>query len=302
MVCALLAIGFRLCVARVYFFEEFGLNWTEKWVHSLGEGLGRFELTPGLWYVDEVRDRGIKPSSPNKKYAISSKFPVFNASRTFILQYTLKTESVQECGGGYVKLLPEHFNQQNFSSTTASLLTFGPDMCSFEKNLLIEIPYKGKKYFNKNKIKLDMYRDYYTHQYTLIIHSNNTLKVLIDNAEVYYGEIEDYFDIKFNGMCNEGGKSFNLVDCNHPQDSVLDYLYNIEGIGVEIWQVSPVNIFDNFFLGDDFGEAEAFSYKTFEHTKSMEPAYKETYDEIQAIKRGDVKFDEDYVFIPDNFL
>ena len=56
---ALLALG--AAAAEVYFEESFDGDWEKRWVPGFPEGkeMGKWEVTPGQWYVDEQANKGL---------------------------------------------------------------------------------------------------------------------------------------------------------------------------------------------------------------------------------------------------
>ena len=192
-------VGVLVCLlvmacATVHFSEEFNSGWTSRWVQSSKQDFGKFEQSSGAWFVDEAVDQGIRTPTNARFYAISAKFPSFtNADKQLVVQFTVKHEQHLDCGGGYIKLLPEGFDQENFGGETPYLIMFGPDICGSEKKTHVLIPYKGKNFINNKRFRVES--DNFTHLYTLVINSDNTFKVLIDNEEAHGGALEDFFDV-----------------------------------------------------------------------------------------------------------
>lgn len=349
-----------LSAGTVFFSEEFGSGWESRWVQSSKPEFGKFELSAGKWFVDEVVDKGIRTPTNAKSYAISSKFPAFtNDGKTLVVQFTVKNEQNLDCGGGYIKILPEGFDQANFDGQTPYLIMFGPDQCGSDKKTHVILPYNGKNFINTKRIRNEP--DNLTHQYTLIVNPDNTFKVLIDNQEVTSGSLEENFEMlppkeindpsakkpddwidnptvpDVNDFKPEGWDDIpefvDDVEASKPDDwndddgewkaprkrnpeykgewrqktipnpdykgpwvapkiANPDYaadseLYKIGkagGVGIEIWQVTPGSIFDNFFIGDNVEEASEFSKKTFAARKENEPAIKKAIDDEESAK------------------
>ena len=90
-----------------FFFFFFAGGWEERWVESKHKSdLGKFKLSAGKFYGDEVRDKGLQTSQDAKFYAISAKFDqeFTNEDKTLVIQFTVKHEQNIDCGGGYVKV------------------------------------------------------------------------------------------------------------------------------------------------------------------------------------------------------
>ncbi len=69
----------------------------------------------------------------------------------------------------------------------------GPDICGFDKKKVhVIFTYKGKNLLIKKDIKCK--DDELTHQYTLILNSDNTYEVRIDGEKVESGKLEEDWD------------------------------------------------------------------------------------------------------------
>lgn len=76
-----------------------------------------FKLTHGAFYGDAEEDKGIQTSEDAKFYALSSKIakPFSNEGKDLVLQFSVKHEQDIDCGGGYIKLLPDGLDQKKFT-------------------------------------------------------------------------------------------------------------------------------------------------------------------------------------------
>ncbi|XP_043276852.1 calreticulin [Venturia canescens] len=186
----LLVIG--VAIAEVHFEEKFNDDtWEKNWVYSEhpGKEFGKFVRTAGKFYHDE-KDTGIKTSEDARFYALSSKFkPFTNKDKPLVVQFTVKHEQGIDCGGGYVKVFNCKLDQKDMHGETPYELMFGPDICGpGTKKVHVIFSYKGKNLLIKKDIRCK--DDVYTHLYTLIVNSDNTYKVLIDNEVVESGDLE----------------------------------------------------------------------------------------------------------------
>ena len=69
----------------------------------------------------------------------------------------------------------------------------GPDICGYStKKVHVIFTYKGKNLLIKKDIKCK--DDEFTHLYTLILNSDNTYEVRIDNEKVESGKLEEDWD------------------------------------------------------------------------------------------------------------
>uniref|UniRef100_A0A8C6VNJ5 Calreticulin n=1 Tax=Naja naja TaxID=35670 RepID=A0A8C6VNJ5_NAJNA len=170
-------------------------KWKERWVVSqYKSNYGKFRLTAGNFYGDREADKGLQTSENLKFYAISSRFqPFSNKGKSLVIQYTVKHEQKIDCGGGYVKLFPSNLNQKNMSGESLYYIMFGPDICGSDtKKVHIILNYKNKVYPVKKQIRCKV--DGFTHLYTLVLKSDHTYKVKIDNKMVISGILEDDWD------------------------------------------------------------------------------------------------------------
>eukprot|EP01132_Coremiostelium_polycephalum_P005327 gene5327-6643_t len=183
--------------AKIHFQETFDNDWNSRWVVSnwkQSDGTaGKFVHTAGKWYGSE-EDKGIQTSQDARFYAISAKFPSYtNEGKELVLQYTVKHEQKLDCGGAYIKVLPESNNQKEFNGDSEYFIMFGPDICGHNKRTHLIFNYGGKNHLVKREIKVET--DQLTHQYTLVLKPDNTYKVLIDNKEVQSGSLTEDWDL-----------------------------------------------------------------------------------------------------------
>jgi calreticulin len=179
---------FAAAAAKIYFEEEFGAGWENRWVQSKHDsGYGKFVASPGKFYGDKERDTGIKTSQDAKFYAISAKYPSFsNKDKALVVQYTVKHEQGIDCGGGYLKLGPD-FDQTDFHGDTKYNIMFGPDICGATKRTHLIFNYKGENHLKKSDIRTES--DELTHLYTLILKPDQTFDVQIDQKSVSSGSL-----------------------------------------------------------------------------------------------------------------
>ncbi|XP_051867528.1 calreticulin-like isoform X1 [Pristis pectinata] len=182
----------------IYLKEEFadGDVWQSRWIESKHmSDYGKFVLNAGKFYGDSERDKGIQTSEDAKFYARSIKFQQFNnEGQTLVIQFTVKHEQNIDCGGGYIKLFPADLNQEDMNGDSPYYVMFGPDICgAATKKVHVIFNYKGKNHLIKKDIRCK--DDEYTHLYTLIINSDNTYEVKIDNKKVESGSLEDDWDM-----------------------------------------------------------------------------------------------------------
>jgi len=184
--------------AKVHFKEEFNdASWEGRWVQSENKDkeFGKFKLTAGKFFGDAEINQGIQTTQDARFYAVSSKFDSFsNEGKPLVIQFSVKHEQNIDCGGGYVKVFGKDLDQKNLHGESPYLLMFGPDICGpGTKKVHVIINYKGTNHLIKKNIRCK--DDEYTHVYTLILNSDNSYVVKIDNKEEEKGTLEEDWDI-----------------------------------------------------------------------------------------------------------
>ncbi len=109
------------------------------------------------------------------------------------MQFRVKHEQNIDCGGGYIKLYPTDVDQKDLHGDSPYLIMFGPDICGpGTKKVHVIFTYKGKNLLTKKDIRCK--DDVYSHLYTLIVRSDNTYEVKIDNKKAESGSLEEDWD------------------------------------------------------------------------------------------------------------
>ncbi|KAJ1562382.1 hypothetical protein HK405_012786 [Cladochytrium tenue] len=182
--------------ATTYFKETFdGESVPARWVQSQAKAdYGLFDVTAGKFYADEVVSRGLRTSQDARFYSISAPLDEAfdNKGKDLVIQFTAKFEQNIDCGGGYIKVLPE-MDPTAFNGDTEYSVMFGPDICGYDKKVHAILSYKGKNHLIKKKINPGS--DQLTHQYTLVLHPDQTYEILVDNKEEASGSILDDWDL-----------------------------------------------------------------------------------------------------------
>jgi len=185
--------------ATVHYSEKFDDGWENRWVkskHFESQGTqGKWGISAGKYYNNEAEDKGLQTTEDARFYQISSKFPKFsNKGKDLILQYSVKHEQKIDCGGGYLKLHPASFDQEDYNGDTPYNIMFGPDICgSSTKKTHVIFTYQGKNHLIKKEVRCES--DEFTHLYTLIVHPDSTYEVRIDNKEVAKGSLKEDWDM-----------------------------------------------------------------------------------------------------------
>merc|ERR1712079_214339 len=183
-------------LAEVFLEERFTDGISDKWVQSTHKGAeaGKFEWTAGKFYGDADKDKGIQTSQDAKFYTLSTEFkPFSNKDKPLVVQFTVKHEQNIDCGGGYAKLFDCSLDQTDMHGDSPYLIMFGPDICGpGTKKVHVIFTYKGKNHLIKKDIRCK--DDVFTHLYTLIVNTDGTYEVLIDNESAQTGSLTDDWD------------------------------------------------------------------------------------------------------------
>merc|ERR1711998_146025 len=185
--------------AKVYFKESFESeeSYKSRWVESEWKGAdqGKIEITSGAHSSDPEFDRALKTTQDYRWYDVSAKTEETfdNKDKTLVLQYSVRHEQKIDCGGGYIKLLPDNLDQKKFGGDSEYNIMFGPDICGTgTRKTHVIFTYKGNNLLTKKDIKCES--DELSHMYTLIVKPDRTYEVLIDNKKVDGGDMTEDFE------------------------------------------------------------------------------------------------------------
>ena len=122
--------------------------------------------------------------------------PFDNKNKDLILQYTVKYQDKQECGGAYLKLLPgATFDAKSFGGDTPYAVMFGPDVCGSSKrtHVILHSDTKDENILIEKDVPCET--DQLSHMYRLHLKSDDTFEVSVDGKVVRDGKLEDAFEL-----------------------------------------------------------------------------------------------------------
>ncbi|OAQ32726.1 Calreticulin-domain-containing protein [Linnemannia elongata AG-77] len=183
---------------QVFFEETFSdSNWQNRWTtSSTKDDLGVFALSSGTFYANKDYAQGLQTSQDARFYSISAPFTsvVDNSKDDLIVQYTVKQEVNQECGGSYLKLLPEGFDAKTFNGDSEYAIMFGPDVCGAQNRVHVIFHHEGKNYLTKQEFPVP--KDTKTHLYRLTVHPDQKYSLLIDgDIKADHVSLEEHWDV-----------------------------------------------------------------------------------------------------------
>jgi len=162
----------------------------------------------GKWLVKEVHegfplagDMGMVLKDRARHHAISHLLnkPYLFEGNPFVVQYEVNFQDGMECGGAYLKLLThsDDLNLAEFHDKTPYTIMFGPDKCGEDYKLHFIFRHKNpitgefeEKHAKKPTVELkSFYTDKATHLYTLVVNSDNSFAIYVDQKLVNSGNL-----------------------------------------------------------------------------------------------------------------
>merc|ERR1712187_627191 len=177
----------------------FGDGWEKRWTVSKwkdSEGTaGKWEAATGKWFKD-AEDKGIQTAQDSRFFGIAAGFDSFsNADMDLIIQYQAKYEKDVECGGGYLKIGPKLDDLTTFGDPTPYNIMFGPDKCGYTKRTHLIFDYQGKNVLKKSDLAYKQEGEGTSHLYRLVLKPDNTVRVDIDEENIYEGSIKEDWEV-----------------------------------------------------------------------------------------------------------
>ena len=196
------AAVFTASTAEVYFEDTFSGDWAKVWKPAAtpGKEMGKWDVTPGKWFVDEEVNKGLAVTEDMRFHAITAPLAKMASSKgkDLVLQFSVKIENHQYafCGGGYIKLLPEGTKVETFGGDDEYSIMFGPDLCGYDVSHIHAIfNHKGQNLLKNEKISLEYSdKNEFTHLYTLHIKPDGTYEVFFDLESKASGNLVDDWD------------------------------------------------------------------------------------------------------------
>eukprot|EP00999_Lentomonas_sp_LEN2_P002656 NODE_532_length_1389_cov_135.275753_g497_i0.p1 GENE.NODE_532_length_1389_cov_135.275753_g497_i0~~NODE_532_length_1389_cov_135.275753_g497_i0.p1 ORF type:complete len:383 (-),score=153.48 NODE_532_length_1389_cov_135.275753_g497_i0:171-1319(-) len=177
-----------LANCAVLFEDKF--DSADGWVKSKSKSdFGDMKLSSGKF----KGDNGLQTSQDAKFYGYSKDIgtTVDNKGKTLVFSFSVTHEQSIDCGGGYVKLMPKT-DGESFNGDSKYYIMFGPDICGATKKIHLIFHYNGKNLLWKKEPRCES--DELTHFYTVIVNSDNTYEVLVDNEKKESGSLEEDWD------------------------------------------------------------------------------------------------------------
>jgi len=100
-----------------------------------------------------------------------------------------------ECGGGYLKIGPKLDDKTTFGDPTPYNIMFGPDKCGYTKRTHLIFNYKGKNVLKKSDLAYKQENEGTSHLYRMLLRKDNTVRVEIDQEQIYDGNIKDDWEV-----------------------------------------------------------------------------------------------------------
>ncbi|KAK0417491.1 hypothetical protein QR680_013042 [Steinernema hermaphroditum] len=197
----------------VYLSEDFSDKSVlgQKWLKSTAKKDGVEEAISkydGEWTVGAPEkiviegDYGLIVKSKAKHHAVAAKFTkpfYFTDNKPLVVQYEVKYQEGQECGGGYLKLLSVGAEKTigNFNDKTPYTIMFGPDKCGTSAKVHLIVRFTNP--INKTTYEHHAaqpsggvgkyFDDHAAHLYTLVIRPDETFSVSVDSYVIMSGSL-----------------------------------------------------------------------------------------------------------------
>ncbi|XP_055939197.1 calnexin-like [Argiope bruennichi] len=210
-------------IGNAYIAEHFDDReaFDKKWISSEAKKEGTEESIAkydGKWSVEEAERNGLKGDlglvlkSKAHHHAISARLdkPFLFDNKPFILQYEVRFQNGQECGGAYLKLLSQvpDMDLRTFHDKTPYTLMFGPDKCGNDHKLHFIFRHRNPKngsFEEKHRKRSsavpkidDIFKDKKPHLFTLVINPDNKFEVLLDKQSIHKGSLLEDFNPPVN--------------------------------------------------------------------------------------------------------
>uniref|UniRef100_A0A914ZB94 Calnexin n=1 Tax=Panagrolaimus superbus TaxID=310955 RepID=A0A914ZB94_9BILA len=191
-----------------WFPDHHGIG--KKWLKSKAKKDGAevdLSMYNGEWFIGAPvnivaeNDFGLVVKTKARHHAIAANLrePFDFSGKPLIVQYEVKYEEGQECGGGYIKLLSAGAEKQisMFTDRTPYTIMFGPDKCgqSAKVHLIFKIKNPKNGTISEHHIKesgknlVSYFEDKQTHLYTLKVTPENDFSVQVDNSKISSGNL-----------------------------------------------------------------------------------------------------------------
>jgi calreticulin len=181
------ALAFVVAAQATTFYKNTFDSGIGSWVKSKAKSdLGDMKVTNGKWKGDP----GLQTAQDARFYAYTDRLPktFTNDGKKLVFSFSVTHEQNIDCGGGYLKLLPDA-DQEKFTGDSKYYIMFGPDICGPTKRIHLIFNYKGENLLWKKEPRAES--DELTHFYTLIVNTDNTYEVLVDNVKKESGKLEE---------------------------------------------------------------------------------------------------------------
>jgi len=189
---------------KAVFVETFDPTWTQRWTFLEDAKYN------GPWRVEQPTefqglpgDKGLVATEKARHYGAAAAFskPWDPKGKELVLQYEVRLQQGQECGGAYVKLVSAEdgkaFNPKKFKNDTPYVIMFGPDKCGATNVVHFIFRHKNpktgeweEKHLQNGPIPVN---DKMTHLYTLHVKPDNTFEIFIDQVSHSKGTLLDNF-------------------------------------------------------------------------------------------------------------
>ncbi|ODV65115.1 Calreticulin-domain-containing protein [Hyphopichia burtonii NRRL Y-1933] len=156
---------------------------------------GQWAIETSKVYPGFKGDKGLVMKTPAAYHAISYKLneSFDNTDQDLVLQYEIKLQDGLSCGGTYVKLLNQGYDESEFNGETPYQIMFGPDVCGSNDKVHFIInrpnPSTGEVEAHHLRTAPMSRNDQLTNLYTLILKKNQDFEIRINGDVAKAGNL-----------------------------------------------------------------------------------------------------------------
>ncbi|KAK7679910.1 hypothetical protein QCA50_017069 [Cerrena zonata] len=156
---------------------------------------GQWAIETSKIYPGFKGDKGLVMKTPAAYHAISYKLneSFDNTDQDLVLQYEIKLQDGLSCGGTYVKLLNQGYDESEFNGETPYQIMFGPDVCGSNDKVHFIInrpnPSTGEVEAHHLRTAPMSRNDQLTNLYTLILKKNQDFEIRINGDVAKAGNL-----------------------------------------------------------------------------------------------------------------
>ncbi|KAH7831436.1 putative Calreticulin family [Monocercomonoides exilis] len=272
------AFIFMRIYSKVYFMETFdNVSIGTKWIISQQSNYtGNWSIENRTNDVIDVNTEGLVLKTESSMDAISAKTNFSFNSDIFIIQYEIKVQRHPFiCGGAFIKVFNEEYEQKALSTDTRYSVMFGPDRCGKKDKIQFVLQIKNKEdgKWRKHIFTGDIpgIWDDMSHVYRLTIVRSDYFVISIDGkAKINETFSNNHFSPPLNFETLKSNDEPAIGNANDDQKHFLSHIGPVKGVGFVLHAIKANLLFDNILICDNETMANIFLLGTFVPRRRLE--------------------------------